>query len=555
MNIYVIGNAPNSQLYQEGNLEHFKRWVNTLNSFELDIETNVSPYWCDKTLITVQIGWKDTGYLFQWSTLTKEEKQEIKQVLEDPTKKKYIHNAQFEYIVLRFHGIEISNVFDTMVAEMLLNSGIENIQYNLSACTQKYLGIELDKTEQTTFGDDVLTENKVIYAMTDVMHLHKIADFQTTLIKKIDSEAVCELEMKAVLCLGEMTYRGFRLDVEEWDKNEELAIPLVNSSRDSMEYYVKSNPKLRQKAIELGFLSEEDKPLYSFKSPKIMLELLHIMFPDIDGSSRAVIKKYLRNTGSSLSSDKLGILLELQDGVYDMFEAALFKHHKEVLMEKKLIRPKGTLDINWDSKQQVLNLVQSIAPKLTSLAKEVVEEQTDKFFGYYREYTDNTKLISSFGHKFIEKYLEPDGKIRSSYNQIVSTGRLSSRNPNLQQIPSKESVGMRYRNPFKSSTDNFTLVDSDYSSAELCIMAFISKDPVWLEALSRNSDLHSRCSELLFNVKWEEATEEGCDYYKRGNDGEYLRKKCNCKGHKHLRTATKTLDFGLKVRMIRLAEM
>lgn len=112
--------------------------------------------------------------------------------------------------------------------------------------------------------------------------------------------------------------------------------------------------------------------------------------------------------------------------------------------------------------------------------------------------------------------------------QILETGRVSSRGPNMQQIPALET----YRNAFIPEDKDWVFVSSDFSAQELCIIAYGSKDPVWLQVLREGGDLHGTCAELIFGDKW----------IKLGDSNE-VRK--NTSEGKKLRTHVKTLNFGL----------
>jgi DNA polymerase I len=115
----------------------------------------------------------------------------------------------------------------------------------------------------------------------------------------------------------------------------------------------------------------------------------------------------------------------------------------------------------------------------------------------------------------------------------------------MQQIPAYDEVGNRYRNCFMPTVPGWVFVDSDYSSQELVIIAYISQDPVWLDALAKGKDLHSVCAHMMYGKKWENATEAGCEYFAKNSDEELKQKKCSCKKHKVMRYDTKTIDFGL----------
>lgn len=114
----------------------------------------------------------------------------------------------------------------------------------------------------------------------------------------------------------------------------------------------------------------------------------------------------------------------------------------------------------------------------------------------------------------------------------------------MQQIPANDDVGNRYRNCFIPDGPDWVFVDSDYSSQELCVIASLSGDPVWLGALKRGEDLHSVCAELVYGKEWIDGAEANCGFYAVKPDGSLVKDKCKCKKHKKLRTAVKTINFG-----------
>lgn len=99
------------------------------------------------------------------------------------------------------------------------------------------------------------------------------------------------------------------------------------------------------------------------------------------------------------------------------------------------------------------------------------------------------------------------GRVHTSYNQAVtSTGRLSSNNPNLQNIPIRSEVGREIRKAFIPGMENGALVAADYSQIELRIMAHICKDPAMIEAFSTGFDIHTATAMRVFDVAAEEVT-------------------------------------------------
>lgn len=92
------------------------------------------------------------------------------------------------------------------------------------------------------------------------------------------------------------------------------------------------------------------------------------------------------------------------------------------------------------------------------------------------------------------------GRIHTSYNQTVTaTGRLSSSNPNLQNIPIRTLEGKRIRQAFIADPDCF-LISADYSQIELRVLAHLSEDDALIDAFTSDEDIHSRTASDVFGV-------------------------------------------------------
>ena len=105
------------------------------------------------------------------------------------------------------------------------------------------------------------------------------------------------------------------------------------------------------------------------------------------------------------------------------------------------------------------------------------------------------------------------GRVHTIYNKAVAaTGRLSSNNPNLQNIPIRTERGQQVRKAFIPRDENHVLMAADYSQIELRIIAALSGDEGMLSAFQNNEDIHSATASKVFNVPLEEVTRE-----QRGN--------------------------------------
>jgi DNA polymerase I len=115
------------------------------------------------------------------------------------------------------------------------------------------------------------------------------------------------------------------------------------------------------------------------------------------------------------------------------------------------------------------------------------------------EFRQITKLRSTY-LEALPRYVNPQtGKVHSSFNQAVaSTGRLSSSDPNLQNIPIRTEVGREIRRAFVPSVEGWQIVSADYSQVELRIVAHLSQDPALIQAFVEGADVHARTAALIF---------------------------------------------------------
>lgn len=121
-------------------------------------------------------------------------------------------------------------------------------------------------------------------------------------------------------------------------------------------------------------------------------------------------------------------------------------------------------------------------------------------------YRQIVKLKSTYIDGLLNLINRNTNRVHSSFNQTVtSTGRISSTEPNLQNIPIRTDDGRKIRKAFVAK-DDYLLVDADYSQIELRVLAHISKDPKLIEAFVNNEDIHRKTASEVFNVAKDEVT-------------------------------------------------
>ena len=248
---------------------------------------------------------------------------------------------------------------------------------------------------------------------------------------------------------------------------------------------------------------------------------------DIDKDAWEVIARTSEQEALDMRDELDNLVLivpELSDFVLSHVQGDLFTPQEE-------LRKVG---IKWTSPTQVLKVFQKLVPELEDVngKKMYKYRRQHKVIDLYVKYKEKMKLATSYGNDFF-KFVSSDGKIHTQFNQILDTGRVASKKPNMQQIPADN----KFRNCFLAP-DNWCFVSSDYSSQELNVIAFGSKDPVWIKALEQGQDLHSVCADLVYGQEWADAAEDDCSYM-------INKSKCKCPRHGRLRTNVKTINFGL----------
>ncbi|MFK5856936.1 MAG: DNA polymerase I [Bacteroidota bacterium] len=177
------------------------------------------------------------------------------------------------------------------------------------------------------------------------------------------------------------------------------------------------------------------------------------------------------------------------------FNIASPKQLGEILFEKLAIssKPKKTKTGQYKTGEDILSKL---------IFKHPIVEQI-------LEYRSLTKLKSTYVDALPALVNPRDGRIHTSYNQAVAaTGRLSSNNPNLQNIPIRTERGREIRKAFIPRNDDYILLAADYSQVELRIIAHISKDEGMITAFKEGLDIHTATAANVYNVDYDEVTKD-----------------------------------------------
>jgi len=205
------------------------------------------------------------------------------------------------------------------------------------------------------------------------------------------------------------------------------------------------------------------------------------------------------NTLGELSKHLEADVNRLEQNIYEKsgvkFNISSPKQLGEVLFEKLMLDPKAkkTKTGQYQTGEDVLLAL--------SVKSDIVRDIVD--------YRQLQKLKSTYVDALPLMINPKTGRIHTSYNQaIAATGRLSSNNPNLQNIPIRTERGREVRKAFIPRDENHTLVSADYSQIELRIIAEISKDASMLDAFANNLDIHTATAANVYGIGLDEVTSD-----------------------------------------------
>jgi len=226
----------------------------------------------------------------------------------------------------------------------------------------------------------------------------------------------------------------------------------------------------------------------------IEIPLLHVL-ADMELEGINLDEKFLNSLSEDLNNDIASLEKNIYEDAGEEFNIGSPKQLGEILFDKmKLVdKPKKTKTGQYSTAEDVLSY----------LAKDhaIIQNVLD--------YRGLAKLKSTYVDALPLQVEESTGRVHTDYMQTVAaTGRLSSNNPNLQNIPIRTERGRQVRKAFVPRDENHTLLAADYSQIELRIIAALSEETTMIEAFKNGEDIHASTAARVFNVPLEEVTRE-----------------------------------------------
>lgn len=401
----------------------------------------------------------------------------LRPILEGDCYYKVLHNTKFDRLVLLCQNLKLRGVvFDTMLASYVINP---EEKHNLTDLSNKYLKKEgvsksyksLNIQKGKTIADlDIPT-------VADYCGMDVCATFLLLpkLQKKLDEapklRQVFEIEMRLEPVLAEMEYTGIRIDtayLKEFSEqqikpqlaaSEKKALDAI--SRDELKFYIE---KIWEN-IEENWGAIAKKNFESVPSAILKAYLKKISKETKD----------LTENKQKIESATVGELINLNSPA--QLSELLFEILK--LNKKKSRKTKTGI---YSTDVNVLENLQGNHPIIDALL----------------EYRTLHKLYSTYVEGILQRMRADTQRLHTEFNQtFTETGRLSSSDPNLQNIPIGTEFSRQIRKAFLPET-GWLMVSADYSQIELRILAHLSQEQVLIEAYQNNRDVHSVTAQLLF---------------------------------------------------------
>lgn len=431
----------------------------------VDTETSgLDPYTCK--LWCIQIADENTAIFFPWIHLSESSKNKLRILLADKTM--IAHNAKFDVKFLKHNGFIIGRVWCTMVTEQVLCAG-RYFTFKLSDVLLRRYQITMDKSVRDVFwdpngpsqmelwvrefGEDVWTEHPEIveYGLTDIEYLYEIFMDQRKEMKELGMTEVIKLENGILPEVSSMELRGVYMDKKDTKKFESL----VMQKRDELDIEVRHILETTWKKV----WAQE------YARRREILDVWKEEHEKIKEQAKALRKEGLREDAKKLmdtSNSKKPYTKIPLDNPFNIGSPVKMKATLSHLVGFEI----PTTNADWLEEHIELHPVIALI----------------------MEWRKFQKLTEFCQH--VEKINHVTGRIHGSFHQAgTKSGRFSSSDPNLQQIPARYEEAKEFRGLFRPKP-GCKFVGADLAGIELVIMAYLSKEDALLEAIQNGDDIH-----------------------------------------------------------------
>lgn len=486
--IYLVSHNKNlfkTDKYTEATIEQAMSVLLPLKLCQLDSETQGLD--CHtKDLLTIQLGNRDNQVVIDWTSITKEEKQIVKDYLESD--RLFLGwNLMFDLTFLYVQGIYPKHIWDGMIVEQLLYLGYPASmrEKSLKAAAWNYLNINIDKTVRGKIINDGLTTEVVIYAAGDVSYIEDIKEKQDIEVEKQGMKLAVELECEFIKSLAYFKYCGVHLDIAKWKAKMAKDQAKLNKAISELNAWV------------VAWDKENPHSGYDIQYPELE-------YPKYSADYSTEVRRLTKDGYKRFPQEDL----QTPDGKVDAYKKVIKNQFTRIDTQGDLFtgfdtEPKCV--INWSSQKQVIPLFELLGinvetfdkktkQKKKSIEANVLKPQKNDFpiIPIFLEYQEAAKVVSTYGQNWLNAINPKTGRIHADFHSIgTDTARVSSGGGiwklNLQNLPNDPET----RACFTSEEGNAWL-SADYQSQESRIIASVSKDEKMIDLFEHGcNDVHS----------------------------------------------------------------
>ncbi|MCU0443357.1 MAG: DNA polymerase I [Microscillaceae bacterium] len=380
---------------------------------------------------------------------------EFKEVFENQAITKIGQNIKYDYMVLQNYGIELQGtLWDTMLAHYLIEP---DMRHNMDVLAENYLNYSPVSIE-TLIGKKGNKQGN----MRDVP-LEDIKEYAAE-----DADITLQLKYQFAKSLPPAPSEG---GVD--------SILLTSAAPEGGEI-ITPPPSEGAGGRLLGVLGR------SFVFFNVETPLIPVL-ADMERAGVKIDTASLKDISTDLTKEILATEKEIYTLAGTEFNIASPKQLGEILFER----------LKLDDKAKKTKTGQY------ATGEEILVKLTDKhlIINKILDYREIVKLKNTYVDALPALISPLDGRLHTTYQQAVAaTGRLSSINPNLQNIPIRTAKGREIRKAFVASSDDFVILSADYSQIELRIMAHFAKDETMLKAFQNGEDIHAATAAKVFKV-------------------------------------------------------
>jgi DNA polymerase-1 len=380
---------------------------------------------------------------------------------------------------------------------------------------KKTVSYTLHKSDQNELkGISICWQKDLVYVinLTAKINLNFIESFFSNDYEKISYDLKSDIKL---LLQNKISVKSKVFDVQlsHYLINADASHNLINLSKKYLNIQIDKNSNELENSEISNLIFQLRKPLYADLKKKNQLDLYEkIEIPllkvlasmEIEGIN--LDTKFLNNLSAKTNQKLIKIQKDIFEISGEKFNISSPKQLGEILFEKMKVskNPKKTKTGQYSTAEDILS----------NLAKD------NDFVKLILKFRSVSKLLNTYIDSLPKQILKSTNRIHTNFLQTVAaTGRLSSVNPNLQNIPIRSESGKEIRKAFIPRNKDFFLMAADYSQIELRVIAALSKEDNMIRSFEKNEDIHLSTAATVFNIPLEKVTKQQRSHAKIVNFG------------------------------------